>query len=98
MRHLLPFAALLRTEVGAYQLRGRLRVEHIGIARLQILQAPHLTVELHVGDNGTAEHIVTIVMLRQLLAQLPNLLPLRGFYVIEECHHIPTFNVVTLPL
>ena len=60
----------LLIEVAAYTLRWRVGVCHVGMARFEVLQLVHERVKFEVGNVGTIEHIVFVVVLVQLLAQL----------------------------
>ena len=57
-------------QVAADALCRAVRVEHLGVTGLEVLQLVHEEVELLVGDNGSILHIVAVVMLVQFVAEL----------------------------
>ena len=59
-------------QVTAHTLRGRERVGILRVTFLQLLQLTHHPVELLVADGGLVEHIVVMVVLVELPAQLLN--------------------------
>ena len=61
-------------KVGAYALRGRIGVGHIGVFAFELLQLFHEHVEIPVGDFGSVEHVVVIIVAVELVAQIEDAL------------------------
>ena len=66
-----------------------LRVIHIRIPGLQVLQPVHFLVELAVGHRGLVQNVVFVVLFLQFLAQCAYLVALRRFYFAEQVCHLP---------
>ncbi len=60
--------SLLR--LGAHSLGGRIGRDQIGVPLLQVHQFPVQEVELRIGDDGVFQHMITVVVKLDLLAQL----------------------------
>lgn len=54
----------------AHPLRRRVRRDQVGVGLLQLLELPEQAVVLGVGDGGIIEHIIAVVVVIDLLAQL----------------------------
>ena len=61
-------------QVAADTLRGRVRIEKLGMRTLQLLQFAQFGIELKVADSRTVEHIIIVVVPIQFVAQLCYLL------------------------
>ena len=59
-------------EVATYSLRRRIGVAHLGMPLFKFLQFVHHVVELAVGNLGSVEHIIIIIVSVQLFAQKEN--------------------------
>ena len=57
-------------QVAAHPLGRGVGVCHLGMLRLQVLQLMHQEVEFLIADGRLVQHVVTVVVLVQFLAQL----------------------------
>ena len=67
--------------VGADMLRRRIRIEHVGVECLSVVQATQLLVEVIVRHGGGIQYVVLIVRLLQFFAQSKYLFAFWVFYL-----------------